>query len=63
MNELTVLAHHDTQLILKVLATLVILEYDLDQLEYTGKFNSQTSENCIESIAMIRQNVLKKLIQ
>lgn len=62
MNAIITLANHDTKSFLDVLAMLTIVENEIDKLEYTGNFNSLTSKNCMASIQMIRQNVLKKLI-
>ena len=63
MPEKVVLAYHDTQTLLKVLASLIILEYDIEQLEWTGRYTEKHMHDCVSSISMIRENIFKKLTE
>lgn len=63
MTKTITLANHDSKSILDVLALLTIVEREIDKLEYTGNYNAETQEFCLEAIGMIKYNVLKKLIE
>jgi hypothetical protein len=60
-NNIT-LHDEDSKLFLDVIATIYILQKQIDLLEYTGEFHSDDQETCEHLINSLRNIVMKKTI-
>ena len=62
-NNIVILANRDSELLLNTFALIEILKDNISRLEYTGDFHSINSLRCDCELNLIRNTIMKKLIE
>jgi hypothetical protein len=61
-EEFITLKKDDLKIMLETLSYLVVIEYNLEYLEYTGDFEARGQSECMQLIDTMREIITKKLV-
>jgi len=61
-EEFITLKKDDLKIMLETLSYLVVIEYNLEYLEYTGDFEERGQSECMQLVDTMREIITKKLV-